>query len=320
MLFVEENKKMNEESASLKSLSVERCPECGSPVLMRDQESAEVVCMNCGFVAATKLADRGPEWRAFTPEQHTKRARVGAPYTFTMHDKGLSTKIDWRDIRGFPPEKRAQLHRLRRWQRRSRVSSSTERNLAFALSEMYRLSDALNLPKNILETASVIYRKANKKRLNRGRSIRGMVVAAMYLACRRCGLVRTLGEMAQASGINKKEVGRYYRFLVKKLGCSVPSVKAEDYVTRLCNELALHGKAEEVAYKIVKAARKLRLTSGKGAKGVAAAASYIASKVVARARECRTQREVAEAMDITEVTIRNRYKEMVERLLIVISL
>ena len=307
---------MSEQRAGLESLSVKRCPECRASLFMRDQESAEVVCTSCGFVVATKLADRGPEWRAFTPEQQTKRVRVGAPYTFTIHDKGLSTKIDWHDIRG-SPEKKAQLHRLRRWQQRSRVSSSTERTLASALSEMHRMADTLNLPKNILETASVIYRKATKKRLNRGRSVQGMAVAAIYLACRRCGLVRTLGEMAQASGINRKEVGRYYRFLGKELDYFVPSVKAEGYVTRLCNELALHGKGEEAAYKIVKAARKLRLTSGRGAKGVAAAASYLASTVVG---EHRTQREVAEAMDVTEVTIRNRYKELREKLLIVVSL
>jgi transcription initiation factor TFIIB len=305
------------QKTSPKSHQAERCTECGASPLIRDQESGEVVCTNCGFVVNTKLTDRGPEWRAFTPEQRTKRVRVGAPHTFTIHDKGLSTKIDWRDISGFPPEKKAQLHRLRRWQRRSRVSSTTEKALATALSEMHRMADALNLPKNILETASVIYRKAINKRLTRGRPIQGMTVAAMYLACRRCGVVRTLEEMAQASGINKKEVGCRYRFLVKKLGYSVPPVKVEEYVSRLCNELDLHGKMEEVTYKILNAARKLRLTSGRGGKGVAAAASYLASIVVG---ERRTQREVAEAMDITEVTVRNRYKEMMKKLLIVISL
>ena len=308
---------MSKERTSLKSHLVEKCPECGASLLMRDQDYGEVVCTNCGFVTTTRLADRGPEWRAFTPEQRTKRVRVGAPYTFTIHDKGLSTKIDWRDIRGFPPERKAQLRRLRRWQRRVRVSSSIDRNLASALTEMYRVADPLNLPKNILETAAVMYRKALKERLIRGRSVQGLVVAAIYLACRRCGLVRTLEEMAQASGINKKEVGRNYRFLVKKLGCYVPPVKAEGYVTRLCNELALHGKVEEVAHKILKAARKLRLTSGRGPKGVAATASYLASRVLG---EYRTQREIAEAAGITEVTIRNRYKEMMKRLLIVISL
>lgn len=302
---------------SQKSVSVERCPECGASPLMRDQESGEVVCTNCGFVVDTKLADRGPEWRAFTPEQQTKRVRVGAPYTFTIHDKGLSTKIDWRDIHGFPPEKKAQLHRLRRWQRRSRVSNSTERTLASALSDMYRMADALNLPKNIIETASIIYRKAVNKRLIRGRSVQGMAIATIYLACRQCGLIRTLMELSRASGINKKEVARNYRFLVKKLNYIVPPVKSRQHIARLCTELALHGKAEKVAHKILKVAGKLKLTSGRGPRGVAAAASYIASKVVG---ECRTQREFAEAADITEVTIRNRYKEIMKKLLIVISL
>ncbi len=308
---------MNEQNASLKSLSLEICPECGASLLVRDRESAEVVCTNCGFVVTSKLVDRGPEWRAFTYEQRTERVRVGAPHTFTIHDKGLSTKIDWRDIHGFSPEKKAQLHRLRRWQQRSRVSGSTERNLASALSEMYRMAAPLKLPKNVIETAAVIYRKAVKKHLIRGKSIEGMVVATTYLACRRCGLIRTLEEMAQASGINKKEVGRNYRFLVRKLRISMRPPKAEEYVTRLCNELDLHGKVEGVAYKILKTARKLRLTSGRGAKGLAAAAGYLASTVVG---ERRTQREVAGAMDITEVTIRNRYKEMMTRLLIVVTL
>ncbi len=302
---------------SQRPLSVEVCPECRASLFMRDQESGEVACTNCGFVVETRLADRGPEWRAFTPDQKIKRIRVGAPHTFTIHDKGLSTKIDWRDIRSFPPEKKAQLHRLRRWQRRSRVSSSTERTLASALSEMYRMAASLNLPKNILETASIIYRKAVNKQLNRGRSIQGMVVAAIYLACRQCGLVRTLMELSRASGIGKKEVACNYRILVKELDYFVPPVKAGQYITRLCNTLALHGKAEEAAHKILIGAEKLKLTSGRGPKGVAAAAGYLASTV---AGERRTQREVAEAMDITEVTVRNRYKEMMEKLLIVISI
>ena len=124
-------------------------------------------------------------------------------------------------------------------------------------------------------------------------------------------------ELSRASGINKKEVACNYRILVKELDYFVPPVKPGQYVTRLCNELALHGRVEEVAHKILKAAEKLRLTSGRGPKGVASAASYIASTVVG---ERRTQREVAEAADITEVTIRNRYKEIMKRLLIAVSL
>ena len=183
------------------AMKVQSCPECGSTRLMRDYECAEIVCMDCGYVVAAKIADRGPEWRAFDDEQRSKRTRVGAPLTYTIHDKGLSTTIDWhdRDIYGksLSPGQKAQVYRLRKWQRRIRVSDATERNLAFALSEITKISNNLNLPKNILETASVIYRKAVKERLIRGRSIQGVTSAALYLACDNVGSQEHLMKLQQ---------------------------------------------------------------------------------------------------------------------------
>jgi transcription initiation factor TFIIB len=300
---------------------VQVCPECGSNRLMRDYETAEIVCMDCGIVVASKIADRGPEWRAFDDEQRAKRARVGAPLTYTIHDKGLSTMIDWhdRDIygKGLSPGQKAQVYRLRKWQRRIRVSDATERNLAFALSEITKIANNLNLPKNILETASVIYRKAVKERLIRGRSIQGVTSAAIYLACRQCSLARTLDEIAQASNVNKKEVGRSYRFLIKELDYFIPPLKPSQYITKFSNQLTMQGKVEEIAHKILATAKDLKLTSGRGPTGIAAAASYIASVLTG---ERKTQREIAEIAQVTEVTIRNRYKELVERLMFQMSL
>jgi len=302
-------------------VKVQQCPECGSTRLMRDYECAELVCMDCGFVIAAKIADRGPEWRAFDDEQRAKRARVGAPLTYTIHDKGLSTMIDWhdRDIYGkrLSPGQKAQIYRLRKWQRRIRVSDATERNLAFALSEISKIANSLNLPKNILETASVIYRKAVKEHLIRGRSIQGVTSAAIYVACRQCGLARTLEEIAHASNINKKEVGRSYRFLIKELNYFIPPLKPSQYITKFSNQLTMQGKVEEIAHKILSTARDLKLTSGRGPTGIAAAASYIASVLTG---ERKTQREIAEIAQVTEVTIRNRYKELVERLMFEITL
>ena len=298
-----------------------RCSECGGSRLMRDYDCAEIVCMECGFVVAAKLADQGPEWRAFDDEQRAKRARAGAPLTFTIHDKGLSTMIDWhdRDVYGkrLAPGQKAQIYRLRKWQRRIRVSDATERNLAFALSEISKISNNLNLPKNILETASVIYRKAVKERLIRGRSIQGVTAAAIYVACRQCSVARTLDEIAQASTVNKKEVGRSYRFLIKELNYFIPPLKPSQYVTKFSNQLTMQGKVEEIAHKILGTAKELKLTSGRGPTGIAAAASYIASVLTG---ERKTQREIAEIAQVTEVTIRNRYKELAERLQFVIYL
>jgi len=288
---------------------------------MRDYESAEIVCMDCGFVVAMKLTDRGPEWRAFDKEQREKRARVGAPITFTIHDKGLSTMIDWhdKDIYGkkLTPSQRAQIYRLRKWQRRIRVSDAMERNLAFALSEITKIANNLSLPKSIFETASVIYRKAVKERLIRGRSIQGISAASVYIACRQCGLARTLDEIASASSVSKKEIGRSYRFLVKELDFFIPPLKPSQYISKFSNRLTMQGKVEEIASRILRAAGELKLTSGRGPTGIAAAASYIASLLTG---ERKTQREIAEIAQVTEVTIRNRYKELVERLLFVMSL
>ena len=196
---------------------------------MKDHESAEIVCMGCGYVVIAKLTDQGPEWRAFDAEQREKRARAGAPTTFTIHDKGLSTTIDWhdRDIHGqrLPQGQKAQIYRLRKWQRRIRISDATERNLAFALSEISKITNNLNLPRNVLETASVIYRKAVKEHLIRGRSIQGVTAAAIYVACRQCGVARTLEDISQASPMDKKEVGRSYRFLIKELHYFIKPVK-----------------------------------------------------------------------------------------------
>lgn len=318
---LQEKIEKSSESVSRDSFKVQSCPECGSIRLMRDYECAEVVCMDCGIVIAAKIADRGPEWRAFDDEQRSKRTRVGAPLTYTIHDKGLSTTIDWhdRDVYGksLSPGQKAQVYRLRKWQRRIRVSDATERNLAFALSEITKISNNLSLPKSILETASVIYRKAVKERLIRGRSIQGVTSAAIYLACRQCGLPRTLDEIAQASTVSKKEVGRSYRFLIRELNYKIPPLRPSQYITKFAAQLTMQGKVEEIAHKILATAKQLKLTSGRGPTGIAAATSYVASVLTG---ERKTQREIAEIAQVTEVTIRNRYKELVERLMFEISI
>ncbi len=291
------------------------CPECGSPNLVHDYERAEMVCERCGLVIERDFIDMGPEWRAFDSEQRMKRSRVGAPMTYTIHDKGLSTMIDWRNKdfygKSISSRSRAQLFRLRKWQRRIRVSNATERNLAFALSELDRMASALGLPRNVRETAAVIYRKAVEKNLIRGRSIEGVAAAALYAACRQNSVPRTLDEISEYSRVGRKEIGRTYRFIARELGLKLLPTSAMDYVPRFCSALGLSGEVQQKAIEILRQAQEKELTSGRGPTGVAAAAIYIASILSGQRR---TQREVAEVAGVTEVTIRNRYKELAEEL------
>ncbi len=300
---------------------ITRCTECGSIDLIRDYEAGELVCEHCGFVISSTLLDHGPEWRAFDAEQRQKRTRVGAPLTWTIHDKGLSTVIDWRgrDIYGrkLKPMQSAWAYRMRKWHRRSKVSGATDRNLAFALSELTKISYKLNLPKNVLETASVLYRRVVRQRLIRGRSIQGVAAASMYIACRQCSIIRTLEEVASATHISKKELGRNYRFLLRKIKTKVPPVGPQSYVSKFVNHLILSGDTESIALKILDLAIEMRLTSGRGPAGMAAAATYIASVLTG---ERRTQGEIARSAQVTEVTIRNRYKELTQKLNIKIDI
>lgn len=294
---------------------IARCTECGSADLIRDFEVGELVCERCGFVISSTFLDYGPEWRAFDNEQRQKRTRVGTPLTWTIHDKGLSTVIDWsgRDVYGkkLKPVKSAWVYRIRKWHRRSKVSGSTDRNFAFALSELTKVAYKLNLPKNVLDTAAILYRRFVRRRLIRGRSIKGLAVASIYLACRQCNVIRSLREVANAAHISKKEVGRNYRFLLRKLQTRVPPFDLQSYISKFVNHLALSGDTESIALKILDLAIEMRLTSGRGPAGIAAAATYIASVLT---DERRTQGEIARGANVTEVTIRNRYKELTQKL------
>ena len=117
-----------------------KCPDCGSRSLTRDESRGEVSCDDCGLVIEDNVIDQGAEWRVFSPEQGDQRARTGAPMTVMLHDKGLSTDIDWqnKDYSGktINSRYRSQFYRMRKWQKRSRVSNATERNLAMALAEL----------------------------------------------------------------------------------------------------------------------------------------------------------------------------------------
>jgi len=299
-----------------------KCPECGSNNLIRDYQRGEVVCEECGLVVQENLIDHGPEWRAFDSEQRQKRARTGAPMKYTLHDKGLSTAISWKNRdaygRSIPTKNRAQLYRLRKWQRRTMISNASERSLALAFAELSRISSRMNLPRNIREQAGMLYRKAAKKNLIRGRSVEVVVIATVYAACRLSGMPRTLGELSDMSSqVSRREIGRTYRFIVRELGLKMIPTSPINYVPRFCSELKLSRDVKQKTVEILKEAIKNELTSGRGPTGVAAAAIYMASILCG---ERRTQREIADVAGVTEVTIRNRYKELAGKLDIDITL
>src|SRR5665648_259670 len=199
----------------------DKCPECTSKNLVHDYDSGETICGDCGLVLYEQTFDKGPEWRAFTQQEKASRSRVGMPTSYSIHDKGLSTTISQIDRDAFgrklPLSTRLQMWRLRKWQIRSRVHSSIDRNLAQAMAELDRLSGKVYIPAPIKEKAAVIYRKALDKGLVRGRSINAIAAAALYAACRKSGSPKALREISEASLVEKKDVARCYRLIMREI-------------------------------------------------------------------------------------------------------
>jgi len=296
-------------------IMVDKCPECGSTNLINDPDTGEVICGNCGLVIQESAIDKGPEWRAFTQEEKESRSRVGIPTSFSVHDKGLSTAIDRidRDALGrkLPLNTRLQMWRLRKWQIRSRVHSSIDRNLAQAMTEIDRLSDKLAIPSAVKERAAIIYRKALDQGLVRGRSIAAIAAASLYAACRLTGTPRNLKEISEASLVSRKDVARCYRLLLRELDLTMPIADPTVYLSKIAEKAGISGHIQASALKILNEAKQKHISAGKDPMGLAAAALYMAAYL---AGEKRTQKEIADAAGVTEVTVRNRYKTLKKQL------
>ena len=310
---------MGKKESKVRQRLVDTCPECGSTNLIHDYDTGETVCGDCGLVINEQMMDKGPEWRAFTQEEKASRSRVGVPTSYSVHDKGLSTAISQIDRDAFgrklPLRTRLQMWRLRKWQIRSRVHSSVDRNLAQAMAELDRLSDKVYIPSPIKEKAAVIYRKALDKGLVRGRSIAAIAAAALYAACRGTGTPRTLREVSEASLVEKKDVARCYRLLLRELDVQMPIADPLTYVSKIAENTGISGKTQGLAIQILREAKKNRASAGKDPMGLAAAALYIACL---QNDEKKTQKDIAEAAGVTEVTVRNRYKTLRKQLHLVI--
>lgn len=290
------------------------CCRCNGGRLITDQDSGEIVCGSCGLVSAEKPVDSRAEWRNFDFEKND-RVRTGSPSSLAYHDMGLATVIGRanRDSSGrqLPASTQATIHRLRTWDFRTQAHSSADRSMIEAFSELGRLKDKLGLSGAIVEKTAYIYRKAQEKNLVRGRSRSSIMAASIYIACRDLEASRTLRDVAQITDVKRKDVSRCYRLLVNELGIKVPFVDPMKCIVKVANKVRLSEKSKRMAMSTMAALTKKEISAGKLPMGLAATVLYVSC---IRNGEGVTQREIAEASGVTEVTIRNRFKDLKGRL------
>jgi transcription initiation factor TFIIB len=276
---------------------IRRCGECGSKSIVTDPKHAELYCADCGVVIAENIVDLGPEWRSYDAEQASKRVRTGPPMSYRVHNKGLSTPT---------PGSLTRSKRLRGLI----AMDSNEKSLSFALGEIDRMACALNLPGDLRETTSLLYRKAAKRRLIKGRSIEELASAMLYITCRQYGIPRTLKEIAAVSRMPLKKIRRAYIFLLHKLEIKLAPADPVCYIPRFCSELGLSDVIRERAIKIVSEDKERIAAKGWTPTGTAAAAIYLASLLTGESVE---GKDMAKVAGTTPVTIQNRYKELARK-------
>jgi len=289
--------------------SSSNCLRCGKNSFVTDDFKGEQFCSKCGYVISEKLDALGPEWRSFQKDGSTNPARTGTPSSLLMHDMGLSTIINSsnKDASGKPLSTfmKKTIKRLRTWDSRSQTHGPADRNLIQALNELNMRKDKLTIASSVLEKASYIYRKALERKLVRGRSISAMIAASLYAACRDTEIPRTLKDVAEAANVKRKDISRCYRLLHQELELKMPVVDSVQCIAKISSKLKMPEKIKRYAIKILDETQKRQESAGKDPMGLAASALYLSCVVNGVSI---TQREIAEAAGVTEVTIRNRYK------------
>jgi len=293
--------------------TVTTCSTCNKDnTTITDPECGEIICSNCGMVISEKIVDTShQERRASTIEEADKRARTGAPSSLARHDMGLSTIIgkENRDARGqlIDTAMRSKIERLRTWDLRTRMSKSGDKNLVRAFEQLDRIKEKLGLSDIVSEKAAYIYRKVHERGLIRGRTIDGILAAAVYSAGREMETARTLKDIAVVSNLKRKDIARCYRLLVFELDIRIPVVDPKKCIARVANKLNISEKTKHQAMNIMEEVVNKQITAGKDPNSMVATVLYVSSL---KTDEKILQKDIAAASGVTEVTLRNRLKDL----------
>jgi len=286
-----------------------KCPDCGNSKFFIDKERGEIICKNCATVVEDHLVDFGRE-RYLDSEDASKFSRTGAPYDPRISNNLITSVGNAKDLRTMSRRSKYKFMRMR--QKNNWTGSSIEANLNRALGHLKIVASSLKVTDTVEKEAAEIYRSAVIKGFTKARSCEKTVIAALYIACKRFAYPKTLKEFSDVTGLDKKTIGKVYRKLMRNLGVKIVPLSAIDFVARFASELNMTPKVQSQAVEWIEKMHELELTSGKCPMSIAATALYLSSLLTPEDKK--TQKEVAEVAQITEVTLRNRCKEMITEL------
>ena len=289
------------------------CPMCKDQrLIITDTNSGETICSKCGMIVLDKTQNiNQPEWRAFSNEEHEDRSRTGIPASLAIHDMGLATIIGKsnRDVGGKKMDNAMQ--RLRILDSTAHIHGSSDIGLIHAFNKLRILKDKLTLPYVVVEKAAYIYRKLHRRKLSRGRLVSGLVAASVHIACREMSTTRTLKDIAAASNIKRKQLAKAYRLLFIELDIKVPLADPTKCIAKVANNANLSERTKRHAIRIMDEIRETQISAGKNPMALAATILYFSCL---KTGENKSQVDIAQAAGVTEVTMRNRSRELKNKL------
>jgi transcription initiation factor TFIIB len=302
---------MQQESSAPLNIANEMCSLCDSKALVFDAETSETVCSSCGMVVHDNAESLGPEWRVYSGGDIESKSRTGMPTSLAFHDMGLSTFISYSNVDAngavISPEQMSKVQRMRRWNKISSNNRSYHRNLKNAFAILSTIKDKLSLNDALIEKSAYNYRKALDRRIIKGRSIRALVVASVYAACRELNVPRTLDEIAHTANTDSIFAGKCYRLLVRFLKLHLPVLDSNVYLAKIANKAKVSEKTYRRALEMLTAIKENPISHGKDPNALAVAVLYAACL---KENEKVSQAQIAVAGDTSIVTLRKRYQDV----------
>ena len=274
-----------------------------------DEVVGEQICKNCGQVLIQNMVDYS--YDGFIDD--FKNARTGPKISMTMYDGGLSTVIGRSDFdfrgKSVPYRMKGSMKRMRIWDSRSKSKTISHRNLRIALLEINKLKEKMSLSDAIIERSAYFYRKAAERKLIRGRTIKGIVGACIYAACRDLRTTRTMIEISKCMQERRKNIAKSYRLLFQQLNLRVSVQDPTSSIVRFSNNIGLSEKIKRDSIFILDILKENQVVAGKKPDAVAATVIYMAC---IKNNENISQQKISNISGITNVTIRNRFKEFIK--------
>jgi transcription initiation factor TFIIB len=280
------------------------CPNCGDGQKVTDIESGELICMKCGYVIHERVGDEEQDWSVLAREPASKLRT--SPTSLARSGMGLSTIIGRPDRSagsGLNAAMRSTFDRLRTWD--FRIKGQDERSLRRAFVDLDRLRGMLRLSDAIVEKAAYIYRRAQEQGLVRGRTMRAVMGAAIYIVQREMGISGTLDDIIRATNTKEKDLARAYRILIRELDLKVPMVDPVKCVSRVANKANISERTKRKAMNMIYDVVNSGLAAGKDPMGLAASVLYVSC---VNSGEVKSQAAIADAAGVSEVTLRKNQR------------